>query len=577
MRLINTTTLQLETFLGAPPPYCILSHRWEEEEVSFQDMTTGKGRSMKGFAKIESCTYFARESGFDYIWVDTCCIDKTSSAELTEAINSMFNWYRESEKCLVYMYDVGSADEFAASQWFTRGWTLQELIAPKKVDFLSKDWKPLGDRSSRKDDLVKVTRISEEVLMGLDLAQVPACQKMAWASNRQTTKAEDLAYCMMGLFNVNMPLLYGEGEEKAFLRLQEQFLKDNDDESILAWTMSPEEAAAKPHWGLLATSPKYFADAHTYTIPKYKAYREGSAMELTNNGLKLSLVVQPLAMDKVEMYYLAALNCCRNPDDSDNINSSFSITLQRLSNIEPQFARVRPEFVLPLKPDFSKAAKPLRAYTRGFDRQELELSRLFVRAMPRVTNPVAGFCINGVQKVDFYWRASIGGVIGNQPAHIEFTFDGYDKDRGSTFSAMDMSAAEAKRGKGIFDPATLKGKQVVGCWQLKVTSWEDHGVAGRGSSEITMRAGYKQPYLVVGLESLPDTPLDTPAAYLRPWYSFAESDDEGHFAKLLDGSVSPKLTQLAPGPAWFKVEFEPAMYAFRTYWDVRVILSDDED
>ncbi|RBA09112.1 hypothetical protein FPRO05_14352, partial [Fusarium proliferatum] len=141
MRLVNTKTIQLE-FLADDnvPDYAILSHTWEQEEVLFQDMGHDSAKSKKGYAKLESCCRAARENGFEYIWDDTCCIDKTSSAELSEAINSMYRYYQEASICYGYLADISTVSEIPNSRWFTRGWTLQELIAPRSMIFFDKDW-----------------------------------------------------------------------------------------------------------------------------------------------------------------------------------------------------------------------------------------------------------------------------------------------------------------------------------------------------------------------------------------------------------------------------------------------------
>jgi hypothetical protein len=177
-------------------------------------------------------------------WIDSCCIDKTSSAELSEAINSMFRWYQNAQVCYAYLSDVPAIEdldhyrkdsEFRRSKWFTRGWTLQELLAPEIVVFYNHDWVEIGTKALMSGVIRSITNIDRGFLMGESEIK-PACvaQKMSWASRRKTTRLEDTAYCLMGLFDVNMPLLYGEGE-KAFYRLQLEIIKNSSDESIFAW------------------------------------------------------------------------------------------------------------------------------------------------------------------------------------------------------------------------------------------------------------------------------------------------------------------------------------------------------
>jgi hypothetical protein len=225
MRLLNTETFTLGEFFGENiPPYAILSHRWEAEEVTFRDLNDGNGPGLAGYSKILGLCTQAKKDSLDWAWIDTCCIDKSSSAELSEAINSMFKWYRNAHVCYAYLSDVVEDSEsfetrktqsFSSSKWFTRGWTLQELLAPKKVQFFNCAWKCKGSRDgSQRHLLSKITDI--ENFDGFRYASI--AQKMSWMANRQTTRIEDTAYCMLGLFGVYMPLIYGEGA-RTFRRL----------------------------------------------------------------------------------------------------------------------------------------------------------------------------------------------------------------------------------------------------------------------------------------------------------------------------------------------------------------------
>lgn len=234
MRLINTRTRELEEFEGDNvPSYAILSHRWEDEEVLYRDMQLGEqGPPKKGFKKLNmTCDVAARE-GHSYLWVDTCCIDKSSSAELSEAINSMYRWYEESALCIVYLYDVPTV-ALAQSVWFTRGWTLQELIAPRRAFFFDSSWICLGDKNSLERQLSEITSINSTIIRdSSSVSSVPIAVRMSWAAGRKTTRVEDRAYSLLGLFDVNMPMVYGEGK-KAFQRLQHELVKQSNDTSIL--------------------------------------------------------------------------------------------------------------------------------------------------------------------------------------------------------------------------------------------------------------------------------------------------------------------------------------------------------
>lgn len=216
------------------PKYAILSHTWAEDnqEVTFNDIKTNAGKEKTGYQKLQFCGKQALRDELKYFWVDTCCIDKSNSTELFAAINSMFRWYENAEKCYVFLSDVLFSQRDGAptqewlpqlkrSRWFTRGWTLQELLAPTSVEFFSTEGHLLGDKHSLAQDIHSVTGINILALKGDPLFQFSIDEKMSWASERVTKKGEDAAYCLMGLFKVNMPLIYGEGRESALERLQE--------------------------------------------------------------------------------------------------------------------------------------------------------------------------------------------------------------------------------------------------------------------------------------------------------------------------------------------------------------------
>ncbi|KAH7367957.1 heterokaryon incompatibility protein-domain-containing protein, partial [Plectosphaerella cucumerina] len=236
MRLLNVTTLEVESFTpDAVPKYAILSHRWTDDEVFFQDIKDGTARAKSGFAKLAASCSIARTEGLSHIWADMCCIDKSSSAELSEAINSMFRFYHDAEVCYAYLHDASGAADFLDSDWFDRGWTLQELVAPRKVRFYDGKWASLGDLTSLLDSISLRTGIAQAYLQGRDLSLASIAERMSWAARRKTTRTEDISYCLLGIFDIHMPLLYGEGAEKSFIRLQREILKGTTDESWLAW------------------------------------------------------------------------------------------------------------------------------------------------------------------------------------------------------------------------------------------------------------------------------------------------------------------------------------------------------
>ncbi|KAF2818545.1 HET-domain-containing protein [Ophiobolus disseminans] len=214
------------------PEYAILSHTWEEgQEVTFDDLKHGHAKEKAGYKKLELCARQAAQDGWKYFWVDTCCIDKSNSTELSEAINSMFRWYQRATVCYVYLSDFSSGhSEWNRSlspaikkcKWFTRGWTLQELIAPLKVDFFSKEWTKLGNKQSLAQTLHERTGIALQALEGNPMTLFPVEERMSWVTGRETTRAEDAAYCLLGIFDVQIPLLYGEGQQRAINRLRRE-------------------------------------------------------------------------------------------------------------------------------------------------------------------------------------------------------------------------------------------------------------------------------------------------------------------------------------------------------------------
>lgn len=234
-----------EFFESDIPKYAILSHRWGSEEVTLADLKNGNGKKMTGYGKIQFCGEQAKRDGLQYIWVDTCCIDKSNSTELAEAINSMFRWYRDAAKCYVYLPDVSrprtdSADgsneawvsTFRKSEWFKRGWTLQELIAPASVDFFCKEGELLGNKVSLERHICEVTGIPATALRGSQLSVFSVAERMSWAASRETYRQEDKAYSLLGIFDVNMPLIYSEGKDKAMRRLREEIDKASKGKSF---------------------------------------------------------------------------------------------------------------------------------------------------------------------------------------------------------------------------------------------------------------------------------------------------------------------------------------------------------
>lgn len=351
MHLLNIKTHRLEEFFDESiPPYAILSHTWGADEVLYSHICEA-GYKPGSSAKVDGCCTQAARDGLDYVWIDTCCIDKSSSAALSEAINSMFAWYRDSVVCYAFLADVpddgngtggggheggrargksGSDDNganddtssddgfkgygpdsaFAKSRWFTRGWTLQELLAPDNVVFFSASWSVIGSKI-RPDPAItgrllpnpSTGQMAREIralptITGIpgdcfnvswpDFRTASVAQKMSWAAGRKTTRREDRAYSLLGIFGVNMPMLYGEGDN-AFVRLQEEILRLTDDQSLLAWGFGLPPTTYGHN--LLARSPDDFSKCGSIESRRRASDRHYT---MTNKGLHIVLATRDL-------------------------------------------------------------------------------------------------------------------------------------------------------------------------------------------------------------------------------------------------------------------------------------------
>ena len=331
MRLLHSTEWRFQEFFDDDiPRYAILSHRWGPDEVSYQSLQSairemeagGKPElSGSGFLKIQNCRQQAAMGQYEWVWIDTCCIQKESSAELSEAINSMYRWYCNAKTCYVYLADVQeisappfrdgelqdeglmlkiarerALEDFKKSEWFSRGWTLQELLAPVSTVFYDASWKLFNTRDNLAEVIHAITGIDPDLLRGRDrlvrIALTSVARKMSWLASRKTSRVEDMAYCMLGLFNVNMPLLYGEGS-KAFLRLQLEIINSTDDESIFAWGigMGPsDDPAHKSRAGMLAVKPSLFANSGR--VENYEWWErpiDRLPYAMTNQGLRFNV------------------------------------------------------------------------------------------------------------------------------------------------------------------------------------------------------------------------------------------------------------------------------------------------
>lgn len=343
MRLLDARTHRLADFpADSIPRYAILSHRWgaTDEEVLYADLEAKGPKAAKrkrGWQKVQDTCQQAIDDGYNYVWIDTCTIDKTSSAELSEAINSMFAYYEKAAVCYAYLSDVqsgrqnphGLERELQRSKWFTRGWTLQELLAPTNMHFFNFKWELIGTKTSLKGTLSKITGISPGILTGqFQICSASIAQRMSWAALRKTTRPEDIAYCLMGIFEVHMPLLYGEGE-KAFHRLQEEIMKSSDDHTLFAW--ADPNAKDDERFGLLAKHPSMFKGCGD-VVPRIGAHPPYS---MTNRGLQITL---SLRTDGDEIR--AALDC-PHPDKMKKNTTSIGIYVAKIATDGNQYARVK--------------------------------------------------------------------------------------------------------------------------------------------------------------------------------------------------------------------------------------------
>ncbi|KAI0553147.1 HET-domain-containing protein [Xylaria curta] len=364
MRFINTVTfefsevsdLEVHELEGG---YCILSHRWiwGEDEITYVDVLdlNSDVKAKKGYGKFAGACALAKELGYNLIWIDTCCINKSDAVELSEAINSMYRWYEMSAVCIAYLQDVILATDFKDSEWFTRGWTLQELIAPKIVKFYGRDWNLLGDKNGLSSEIVSNTKIPADVLR--NEKHPHACsvaQRMSWAAKRTTKRLEDRAYSLMGLFDVNMPMIYGE-RDQAFLRLQEYIISKLSDESIFVWDLDLLEDstrdAKKVHCGLLAPSPACFArSGDVVSLGRSRGF------QINQFGLSISLPAIQYGLGAFQ----AALNAGRtgrsgqcaiflNELPEDDLYARSSTSSGESTIITKEVASVWRDFTIPLK------------------------------------------------------------------------------------------------------------------------------------------------------------------------------------------------------------------------------------
>jgi hypothetical protein len=288
--------------------YAVLSHRWlDKGEPTFYDILKSF-RPYSGYDKLVKFCDKASEYGCQLAWSDTCCINKDSSAELEEAIRSMFKWYRDAHICIAYLADTTSIDNLHEDAWFTRGWTLPELLASRRMKFYGSNWQPLTSDVNDKENvefmavLSRATRIPLDDLRNFQPGTNHVHQKMMWASTRTTTRTEDVAYSLIGIFDVTMMIAYGE-EKRAFHRLMEAIIQKCDKWQIFAWAdpgSGSSDSAAFPDSprSYLPLDPVDSDDAHMPST----VWRGDRNIVMMKRGLQMQVLLVDLSHQEVTVY-----------------------------------------------------------------------------------------------------------------------------------------------------------------------------------------------------------------------------------------------------------------------------------
>ncbi|KAI0472809.1 heterokaryon incompatibility protein-domain-containing protein [Xylariaceae sp. FL0804] len=389
-----STALRLVDFQAKePPPYAILSHTWEEAaegscaEVTFQEFEarTVTEHNLRGWRKIQKACEEAQKRGLQHMWIDSCCINKADSSELAEAINSMYMWYSRAAVCLVYLSDW-QGTSLGECRWFRRGWTLQELIASCHATFYNSEWTCIGDKDgANSETLAQITGIDHDLLLCTHahdirhrLSRMSVCQRMSWASRRTTTRIEDEAYCLLGIFDLHMPLLYGE-REGAFLRLQQMIAQTTNDLTLFAWRQQ-EGVLATTHnpMTIINVGPLFdfpfhdpyhglrLEECHGIFACSLREFASGGAITtsgslicnpefaVTNKGLRISSSVMPYAG-----WRLLPLNCCDSEMGTSSKHDGLAIALRWIEGNVYARADIGNLYTVPLDPEVAPDQKEM--------------------------------------------------------------------------------------------------------------------------------------------------------------------------------------------------------------------------
>lgn len=432
MRLLNVYQLELKTFdHRKAPPYAILSHTWGDEEVDYQTLISKpQVKNGRGWSKILGTCKKAIQDNYDWVWIDTCNIDKSSSAELSEAINSMFVWYQASSVCYAFLEDLHVNDTsqeldlyklLKPARWFTRGWTLQELIAPQNVVLYSASWQLLGTKSLLYPTLAEITGVDERVLQNpAMLSTMSIAQRMSWAAQRQTTRAEDVAYCLLGIFNVNIPLLYGEGG-RAFLRLQEELINRFDDQTIFAWSLfeplAPDTGKRDDRaWecqlggGVIAPHPLAFKNS-SHIVPVARLDLASEPTAITTRGI---LIEANLIATQSPTIYAWLLPC----SSTSHPDSVVAIQLRTPSSRTKRYSRVATttDFICYVNEMHLTNLSYQRVYLkRAVEHNPCPTSRIcHLRSYPsHLLKPIGGLVIDLDKPTDGPFLSIFHGVLPN--------------------------------------------------------------------------------------------------------------------------------------------------------------------
>ena len=339
MWLLNTDNYTLRQFDKPPGRYAILSHVWQhdgpEPEQDFHQVHAA--RSAKSISrKIREFCKHARAQGFHWAWADTCCVDRANSVEFSEATNAVFAWYAGAGVCFAYLHDVGASEPpagagsaFRRSAWFRRMWTLPELLAPRNMVFCANDWTALGTKAFFADVLAEITGIDVAVLtFSRPLSSVSVAERMSWASGREATLVEDEAYALLGIFDVNMPTMYGEGR-RAFQRLQEEIMRTSPDQTLFVWGESVPRSGNYPTHDPSPTTALYAPpyDSHNDPAQKFTTHDTLSMNLMAPSPSRFKLIPSlgpPMPISDTEFAEMLSAMICGMKNEESNVSLTLS-------------------------------------------------------------------------------------------------------------------------------------------------------------------------------------------------------------------------------------------------------------